>query len=886
MEDTKQRELGEISELLTELYGPVDGDANFQTLKTVLEEFLSSRETEKIQGSPQDDAIKNLAGKVFAICYPDNVYDDSRPTLRALEESLSKYFPHIGGIHILPERLISHDDVWPQDMLGYLTADGAKKLLEHLLQTGLLDAHRHLTPQYAEKRDTVVDTTLSPWVEGHSVELKGSKEQTVAGVSSLLEGVFTSHFNDGGFSQRDRSVVDPRFGSIDDIRRLSERFLVMLDYVVNHLDIDNEVLERYRRGEDDGRSFVIVRADGYRILRENGTIAKTFRPRPFPLFTGMRKYPLHAGTLDRQIARMNKRFEAEGLKPLDPRLVAFLKIYFKVENDQGLTAADSRIFADFHEYLKDGDFDPEKVFKESSVQPQQLTVRYPGGPEVFLPILGLDERYGFTFNRYENLYFGEKFFVYTTFSESQVDINPTTRAGFSLVIRDLFALLSSGNLAMLRMDAIKYLWKEVGRRNFDLGEGNKLIEIIRRIVSLASPGLLPLDEVNSPDPVVYQMCEGGGFAYLFGQVNAVPAAFNAGSLEPIVRFRATMEEHCPSNLLLFTMLSTHDGRSVQGLGVDRSDGHVSITQFYDLIKVVEVRGGKPKYRSVPVGSIPGDTLRKICSESGMAFESLLDLFDDEGDTYSLKDRGLSRDELLSAIGDRAGKSADSLAGLPAVNFFLQWIIDGQTPYELCCTSRCAFSPEKPDGKALSPIEEARRLALGQIYVLTLGQAVPAVYFNDLLGLENDFDTYKITGKPRDLNRHKNYLPDMQKSLAGDDFTSAYVPLINAAIEARAEDTAFMPGSADFEFKALTDTIFLNHPYADGNHSFILGNILPVAQKIDLDVAGLAGVGNDLIPKLRTSGLRDALTGGDRIAVDMDGKVTVNLGPYGAVWLKA
>lgn len=61
----------------------------------------------------------------------------------------------------------------------------------------------------------------------------------------------------------------------------------MLDYVVNHLDIDNEYLERYRRGEDTGEAFIIVTPAEYEEMKVNGEISKTFRPRPFPLYTGL-----------------------------------------------------------------------------------------------------------------------------------------------------------------------------------------------------------------------------------------------------------------------------------------------------------------------------------------------------------------------------------------------------------------------------------------------------------------------------------------------------------------------------------------------------------------------------------------------------------------------
>ena len=111
-----------------------------------------------------------------------------------------------------------------------------------------------------------------------------------------------------------------------------------------------------------------------------------------------------------------------------------------------------------------------------------------------LSALEIDPPYAGPFEENDDRIFGEKFYVYTTFSESQSDVNPTSEAGFRMIVDDLFHLLAGGDLAMMRMDAIKYLWKEIGRANFDMEEGNRLIEVIRRLLRLAAPRVLPLDE--------------------------------------------------------------------------------------------------------------------------------------------------------------------------------------------------------------------------------------------------------------------------------------------------------------------------------------------------------------------------------------------------------
>ncbi|MCK5199715.1 MAG: hypothetical protein KAR21_15260, partial [Spirochaetales bacterium] len=352
----------------------------------------------------------------------------------------------------------------------------------------------------------------------------------------------------------------------------------------------------------------------------------------------MRKYPESDNN-------MNSYFAKKGLESLDLRVVNFLSIYFKVENDQGLTAEDKRTFAAFQNWLSEQNINEEQLFDDSNLQPNQKIIKseISGGMGTFLQMIGFPGDYMDVFNSNDDVVFGEKFFVYTTFSESQADINPLTRDGFKMIIDDLYHLLSSGKLSMMRMDAIKYLWKEKGKKNFDMEEGNRFIDLMRKLMALTSPGVLPLDEINSPDPVVYKMSRGGVFAYLFGPVNSTVSAFNEGTLQPLERYYKLYKEKVPDNFVPFVMLSTHDGRSVQGLGVHRMDGHISIEQFYHLKDVIEKQEGRAKYRSVPVGEISADTFDKVIKEAKLTKykDDLMQIFTPDsvaaGNTYILNE---------------------------------------------------------------------------------------------------------------------------------------------------------------------------------------------------------------------------------------------------------
>lgn len=886
--------LDRIKSILFDLYGTDRGEVNYSYLVKASADFLRSLSAEDIDRLKKYDPAKpyeHLKGKIFAISYPDNIYNDTEPTLNTLSAVLKKYFPGINGIHILPEREMSHGDIWPQDFHDFLESEQALSLVVFLQKESIIDENRFLSDSYGERREEIIQNILPLWLKQSGLEENsGTKEK----ITALMDMAYNSHFNDGGFSQKTRAKIDSRFGTLRDLKKITSSFAVMLDYVVNHLDIDNEYLERYRRGEDTGEAFIIVTPAEYEEMKVNGEISKTFRPRPFPLYTGVRKYPAEEyNSSESKVRKMNELFREVQLTPMDERVILFFSIYFKVRNDQGLTAEDTRIFKVFSRYLQKNNIPEERVFTRSALQPsgKMFTAQASAGLAQFAEILGIDRRYADVFAHHDDEIFGEKFFIYTTFSESQADINPVTEAGFRMIIDDLFHLLSSGRLAMMRMDAIKYLWKERGKKNFDMEEGNKLIEVIRRVMQLTAPGVLPLDEVNSPDTVVYEMEKEGGFAYLFGQVNSTVSAFNEGTLGPLENYYRLFKKKGPDNFVPFIMLSTHDGRSVQGLGVQRTDGHVSISQFYRLKDVIEKQGGRAKYRSVPAGEIAMDTFDKVVEEADLIEfkEELLTLFNSgsavQGETLVLKKEYTDREKLITRISEITGIDIETLSDIPAVDYFLDWITDGKTIYELCATSRSAFkkNQEENDVYGDGAVLEARRLALAQLFVLTFGQAVPAIYFNDLLGLINDEAGYRLSGKPRDLNRHKTYLSELESAVNKDSFLKEYLPLINKILDLRTKDNSFYPGSRNFEFIPLTDQVFLNHSFFKGDHSFVIGNISSRYKEVKVDFSKLAGLSPSHSGVMNLK-LKD-LFSWNIILSDNERIVSLKLEPFEKLWLK-
>jgi sucrose phosphorylase len=95
---------------------------------------------------------------------------------------------------------------------------------------------------------------------------------------------------DAGFDPIDHTKVDPRLGSWDDVRALSERTDLMADLIVNHISSRSPQFTDFRkRGDASSYAFMFLT---YGRVFANGAaeadLLKIYRPRPGLPFTKMR----------------------------------------------------------------------------------------------------------------------------------------------------------------------------------------------------------------------------------------------------------------------------------------------------------------------------------------------------------------------------------------------------------------------------------------------------------------------------------------------------------------------------------------------------------------------------------------------------------------------
>ncbi|MFD0982308.1 sugar phosphorylase [Tropicimonas aquimaris] len=188
--------------------------------------------------------------------------------------------------------------------------------------------------------------------------------------------------------------------------------------------------------------------------------------------------------------------------------------------------------------------------------------------------------------------------VWCTFSHDQVDLdfrNPEVLLEFLRVMR----LHIDNGVRIIRLDAVAFIWKEVGTSCIHLPQTHAIVRLMRLLFDYASEPVVLLTETNVPNAE--------NLSY-FGNMNEAHSVYNF-SLPPLIlhamlngtssalsRWQMAMP---PAQLgcayLNFT--ASHDGIGVRG-----AEGLLPDTEIGSMVKAVRDFGGLVSMRSMPDGS--------------------------------------------------------------------------------------------------------------------------------------------------------------------------------------------------------------------------------------------------------------------------------------------
>ncbi len=187
--------------------------------------------------------------------------------------------------------------------------------------------------------------------------------------------------------------------------------------------------------------------------------------------------------------------------------------------------------------------------------------------------------------------------VWTTFSADQVDLNFAEPAVLWELAEVLLQYVRRG-ARIIRLDAIAYLWKQIGTACIHLPQTHAVVRFLREWLARAAPEVLVLTETNVPHAENISYFGDGDEAHLVYQFSLPPLVLDAWLNEdagPLVRWLAALAP-APSGAAFLNFTASHDG-----IGVRPLEGLVPGARIRHLADTIQARGGRISTRRAPDG---------------------------------------------------------------------------------------------------------------------------------------------------------------------------------------------------------------------------------------------------------------------------------------------
>lgn len=194
---------------------------------------------------------------------------------------------------------------------------------------------------------------------------------------------------------------------------------------------------------------------------------------------------------------------------------------------------------------------------------------------------------------------GKTVHLWTTFSADQIDLNFQDLNVLALMVEILLLYVEKG-AAIIRLDAIAYLWKEVGTSCIHLPQTHEMVKLFRAILDAVSPGTLIITETNVPhaENISYfgTDFDEAQLVYNFTLPPLLLHAFVAEDASYLTQWAQEISRF-PYAHAFFNFSASHDG-----IGVRPLEGILPLSAVELLAAQVRRCGGKVSYKKNSDGS--------------------------------------------------------------------------------------------------------------------------------------------------------------------------------------------------------------------------------------------------------------------------------------------
>ena len=257
--------------------------------------------------------------------------------------------------------------------------------------------------------------------------------------------------------------------------------------------------------------------------------------------------------------------------------------------------------------------------------------------------------------------------VWTTFSADLIDLN-YRNPDVLLQMIDVLLFYVERGARFIRLDAIAYLWKEIGASCIHLPQTHTIIQFLRAVLDEVAPWVKLITETNVPHPDnVSYFGDGANEAqlvYNFALPPLVLHTFHTGNAAALSYWAQTLT--LPSDRVTFlNFLASHDG-----IGVNPVRGLLSDREIDALVTRTQEHGGFVSYKQNSDGtrspyelninyfdalSSPNDTAESTATQVARFIAAQAIMLSLAGVP------GIYFHSLFGSRGDRAGAQA---AGIP------------------------------------------------------------------------------------------------------------------------------------------------------------------------------------------------------------------------------
>ncbi|MBN2764434.1 MAG: sugar phosphorylase [Bacteroidales bacterium] len=188
-------------------------------------------------------------------------------------------------------------------------------------------------------------------------------------------------------------------------------------------------------------------------------------------------------------------------------------------------------------------------------------------------------------------------YVWTTFSHDQVDLNFRNPAVLIEMIRVFLFYLQKG-ARIIRLDAIAFLWKQIGTSCLHLPETHEVVKLLRTVGTAVDPGFLLLTETNVPNRENLGYFGAGDEAHMVYQFSFPPLLLYtlfSGNAEYLLKWLASLPDP-GKDCTFLNFTASHDG-----IGIRPLEGLLPHSEIEKLLEGMQYSGGCLSLKRNPDG---------------------------------------------------------------------------------------------------------------------------------------------------------------------------------------------------------------------------------------------------------------------------------------------